>query len=163
MTLIVKRRFSGLIAPWVAAALLWPAALAGQAAPATRTAPAADPRKMAAAVEAYVAAFEKGSVDEVVALFAEDATVEDPVGSKIHRGRTAIRAFYTPAMRVGSKLKLAGPVRIARDYAVFPFSVHVRRGSRTMRIDVIDSFRFNDRNQVIEMRAFWGPTNMHME
>ena len=29
------------------------------------------------------------------------------------------------------------------------------------RIDVIDTFRFNEANEVIEMRAYWGPTNMH--
>ena len=29
------------------------------------------------------------------------------------------------------------------------------------RIDVIDTFRFNDANEVIEMRAYWGPSNMH--
>lgn len=120
-----------------------------------------DPKKMVAAVEAYVAAFEKGDPDAVAALYAEDATVEDPIGSSIHRGRAAVRAFYAESMKTGAKLKLEGPVRVAGDYAVFPFSVNLNFGGGPKRIDVIDTFRFNAAGEVVEMRAFWGPTNMH--
>ena len=52
-----------------------------------------DPKKMEAAVHAYVAAFEAGSADQAAALFAPDATVEDPVGTPQRRGREAIHAF----------------------------------------------------------------------
>lgn len=120
-----------------------------------------DPVKMESAVHAYVAAFEAGSADQVAALYAQDATVEDPIGSPIHKGREAIRAFYAESMKTGAKLKLEGPVRVAGDYAVFPFSVNLNYDGGHKRIDVIDTFRFNDANEVIEMRAFWGPTNMH--
>lgn len=120
-----------------------------------------DPVKMEAAVHAYVAAFEAGSADQVAALYAQDATVEDPIGSPIHKGREAIRAFYAQSMQTGAKLKLEGPVRVAGDYAVFPFSVNLNYDGGHKRIDVIDTFRFNAANEVIEMRAFWGPTNMH--
>jgi len=123
--------------------------------------PMPDPQKMEAAVNAYVAAFEAGSADQVAALYAADATVEDPIGSPIHKGREAIRAFYAESMKTGAKLKLEGPVRVAGDYAVFPFSVNLNYDGGHKRIDVIDTFRFNDANEVIEMRAFWGPTNMH--
>jgi len=155
MSLLDRREFGRLSAAFAVAVLPGGAfaAQAGAAAP--------DREKMAAAVNAYVAAFEKGSLDDVVALFAENATVEDPVGGRVQRGREAIRAFYRQPVALGSKLKLEGPIRIAGDYAVFPFTVTVKQGARTMRIDVIDAFRFNDRNEVIEMRAFWGPANMH--
>ncbi|MDD3798222.1 MAG: nuclear transport factor 2 family protein [Novosphingobium sp.] len=120
-----------------------------------------DPAKMVAAVEEYVAAFEAGSSDRVAALYAEDATVEDPIGTPRHVGREAIRAFYAESMKTGAKLKLEGPIRVAEDYAVFPFSVNLHYEGSDKRIDVIDTFRFNDASEVIEMRAFWGPANMH--
>jgi steroid delta-isomerase len=120
-----------------------------------------DPQKMEAAVHAYVAAFEAGSADQVAALYAEDATCEDPIGTPRHVGREAIRAFYAESMKTGAKLTLEGPVRICADYAVFPFAVHLNYDGGAKRIDVIDTFRFNEANDVIEMRAFWGPTNMH--
>ena len=120
-----------------------------------------DPAAMEAAVHEYVAAFEAGSADRVAALYAADATVEDPIGTPMHRGREAIRAFYAESMKTGAKLKLEGPVRVAGDYAVFPFSVNLHWEGSDKRIDVIDTFRFNDTNEVVEMRAFWGPSNMH--
>ena len=120
-----------------------------------------DPAAMEAAVHEYVAAFEAGSADRVAALYAADATVEDPIGSPMHRGREAIRAFYAESMKTGAKLKLEGSVRVAGDYAVFPFSVDLHWEGSDKRIDVIDTFRFNDTNEVVEMRAFWGPSNMH--
>ncbi len=120
-----------------------------------------DPAKMEAAVHAYVAAFEAGSADQVAALYSQDATVEDPIGSPIHQGREAVRAFYAESMKTGAKLELLGPVRIAGDYACFPFSVNLNYDGGPKRIDVIDTFRFNEANEVVEMRAFWGPSNMH--
>jgi steroid Delta-isomerase len=120
-----------------------------------------DPRKMEAAIHEYVAAFEAGSVERVIALYADDATVEDPVGSDVVAGREAIFAFYTGAMKTGAKLRLEGPVRICGDYAAFPFSVLMHWQGKDQRVDVIDTFRFNSANEVIEMRAYFGPTNMH--
>ena len=119
------------------------------------------PAKMEAAVHEYVAAFEAGSADRVAAIYAEDATVEDPIGAPIHHGREAIRAFYAESMKTGAKLTLEGPVRVTGEYAVFPFAVHLHYQGSDKRIDVIDTFRFNAEGQVVEMRAFWGPTNMH--
>lgn len=120
-----------------------------------------DPARMEAAVHAYVAAFELGSADQVAAIYAEDATVEDPIGAPAHLGRDAIRAFYAESMKTGARLTLEGPIRVAGDYAVFPFSVHLDFDGGPKRIDVIDTFRFNEANEVVEMRAFWGPSNMH--
>ena len=120
-----------------------------------------NPEKMEAAVHAYVAAFEAGSAAQVAALYSQDATVEDPIGSPIHHGREAIRAFYAESMKTGAKLKLEGPIRVAGDYAAFPFSVNLHWVGADKRIDVIDTFRFNENNEVVEMRAFWGPANLH--
>ena len=121
-----------------------------------------DPQKMAAAVETYVASVAKRDHNAVANLFAEQCTVEDPVGAPIHNGREAVREFYKMAMGGGAKLSLDGPIRIAADYAVFPFTVSVpgADGAAGIRINVIDTFKFNDENKIIEMRAFWGPTNV---
>jgi len=116
---------------------------------------------MEAAVHEYVAAFAAGSAERVAALYALDATVEDPVGAPKHVGRDAVLAFYQQSMATGAKLELLGPVRVVADYAVFPFAVHLHWEGSDKRIDVIDTFRFNEANEVVEMRAFWGTDNMH--
>jgi steroid delta-isomerase len=120
-----------------------------------------DLEKMEAAVHAYVAAFDASDPDGVAALYAQDASVEDPIGTPVHNGREAIRAFYAESMKTGAKLKLEGPVRLAGDYAVFAFSVRLHFDGSDKHIDVIDTFKFNEDNQVAEMRAYWGPSNMH--
>jgi steroid Delta-isomerase len=119
-----------------------------------------NPEKMLAAVHAYIAAFDAADPDAVAALYAENCTVEDPIGSPIHQGRAAVRAFYAESMKTGAKLKLEGPVRMTADYAAFAFSVNLHYAGSAKRIEVIDTFKFNAENQVTEMRAFWGPTNM---
>ena len=45
-------------------------------------------------VNRYIELVAKGSADDLVELYAEDATVEDPVGGEVHIGRQAIRGFY---------------------------------------------------------------------
>lgn len=120
-----------------------------------------DIEKMTSAVHAYVDGFAKGDPAIISALFAEDATVEDPIGSPIRHGRTAIHAFYTESMQTGAKLTINGPIRVGADHAAFAFSVNLHFGGSDKRVDVIDTFRFNDNNEITEMRAFWGPGNMH--
>lgn len=119
------------------------------------------PEHLVATVNAYVAAFAAKNPQGVADLFAEDATVEDPVGSPAHNGKDAILAFYTQSMATGAKLELNGPVRVALPYAAFAFSVHLHWEGKDQRVDVIDTFKFNDDGKVIEMRAYFGPTNMH--
>lgn len=119
-----------------------------------------DPAKMEAAIHSYVDAFAKQDASLVAALFAEDCVVEDPVGTPPHKGREAVHQFYTHSVGTGAKLTLAGPVRIAGEYAAFAFSVRVDMEGVPHQIDVIDVMRFNDDNKIIEMRAYFGPMNI---
>lgn len=120
----------------------------------------ATPEQMTAAVHGYVAAFDKGDPEAVVALFAPDATVEDPVGTEAKVGHAAIREFYTVSMATGAKLQLEGPIRLATDYAAFAFRVELTMEGKLLTVDVIDTFKFNADGKVTEMRAYFGPSNM---
>ncbi len=131
-----------------------------------------NPEKMAASVLAYIDLFNAQDAAGIAALYADDASVTDPVGTPPKNGKDAILAFYTLAVKNGAKLVQNGPTRIVADHAAFAFTVSV--GAMTavdkavdvelpaggMTIDVIDTFKFNDDNKVTEMRAFWGPTNI---
>lgn len=112
------------------------------------------------AVEAYVAAFEAGDAAAAASLFAEDAAIEDPIGTPLISGIEAIRAFYAKSMRTGAKLRLDGPVRGGDRYAAFAFTVLLNFQGGEKQISVIDTFAFNDSGKVTQMRAFWGPENM---
>lgn len=112
------------------------------------------------AVEAYIAAYAKGDLEGIMAVFADGATVEDPVGSPPLVGKPAIRALMSAGVAMGAKLSLLGDIRCAGDYAAFPFVVALDYEGRDTRIEVIDVFRFDDQGKVVEMRAFFGPENI---
>ncbi len=108
-----------------------------------------------AAVHRYVEAFEKSDIGIIKALFAEDARVEDPVGSDAHEGIEAVCGFYEGAFGMGASLTLTGNPRCAGNAVAFPFQVHIPG----MSIEVIDVFEFDDRGRVRSMKAYWGPEN----
>ena len=53
------------------------------------------PEDNAKTVNRYLELAAQGKVDDIVELYAEDGTVEDPVGGEVHIGREAIRGFYS--------------------------------------------------------------------
>ena len=118
------------------------------------------PEQMSAAVQAYVAAFDQGDPDAAAALFAEDAVVEDPIGSPPHVGQAAIRAFYAASMKTGAKLILSCPPRLAPPHLAFAMQVRLNWQGRDMAIDVIDTMEFNADGKVSRMQAYFGPSNM---
>lgn len=115
-------------------------------------------QKMIAAVEGYITHFNAADHNAIAMLYAEDATVEDPVGTPLKKGREDIRDFYEGAVKGGTQLELIGPIRLAEREAAFPFKATV--GAANMVIEIIDTFKFNDAGEVTEMRAFWGPENI---
>lgn len=116
--------------------------------------------QMTAAVHAYVAGFADSDPQAIAALFADDATVEDPLGTPIKRGKAEILEFYTGSMATGAKLELLGDLRCAADMVAFPFAVKLEWSGGKTVIEVIDTFRINDAGKIVEMRAYWGPANM---
>jgi steroid delta-isomerase len=109
-----------------------------------------------AVVEKYMQAFAKNDLDLIKEIYADDATVEDPVGSEAHRGITAILEFYRQGMATGAKLELTGPPRCAGNAVAFPFCCT----ASGMKIQVIDVFEFNPGGKVVSMKAYWGPENV---
>ena len=71
-----------------------------------------DPNHIRQVYDRYPELVTKGDVDGIVELYADDATIEDPIGSDIRQGRAAIRAFYEAAAGTIT-MKRTGPVRVA--------------------------------------------------
>ncbi len=104
--------------------------------------------------ERYPEMVSKGDVEGILALYAEDATIEDPIGSELRRGRDAIRAFYeASAGRV--TMKRTGPVRVAGREAATPLVVLLGPEGQQQALDVISVMSFDDAGKITSMRAFW--------
>lgn len=109
-----------------------------------------------AAVHRYVEAFDKQDMDIIRDIYADDAVVEDPVGTDPHVGIEAVCAFYEGALTSGAKLALTGTPRCSGNAVAFPFQVRMPG----MHIEIVDVFEFNDAGKVVSMKAYWGPENM---
>ncbi len=110
-------------------------------------------------VEAYVDRVANGTADEVLALYAEGATVEDPVGTDVREGLEAIREFYAPLETMEQEGRLV-TARIAGGQAAFMFELATKAGDSTFTLSPIDVMTFDDDGRITSMRAFWGEADM---
>ena len=113
-----------------------------------------------AVCQAYLDGLVAGDLDAVLSLFADDATVEDPVGTEPKVGREALAAFYQIACDFVTAAQLTGTPRVAGNEVAFPFEITTGSGDNASIISIIDAFRFNEAGKIVSMRAWWGGENV---
>ncbi|MCX6469396.1 MAG: nuclear transport factor 2 family protein [Corynebacteriales bacterium] len=114
--------------------------------------------QIANAVKAYVELVGSGTAEQVVDLYADSATVEDPIGSDIKSTREALLEFYGVIAQLERSTELKW-MRIAGDTAVFEFSLVTAAGDAKFEVTPIDIMRFDDEGRVVSMRAVWDPAS----
>ncbi|MCV7058458.1 nuclear transport factor 2 family protein [Mycolicibacterium gilvum] len=108
-------------------------------------------------VQRYLDTVVSGNAEEVAALYAEDATLEDPVGGgEVHIGRQAIAGFYNNISGAEVKTELLS-FRAGGTEAAFLFAITV---GGAMRIEPIEVMTFNADGQITSMKAYWGPQDI---
>ena len=118
------------------------------------------PEHMIETVHAYLAAINAGDMDAVMALYADNAAVEDPAGTEPKRG-DEILAFYQNAFAGGADVTLTDTIRVSERTAAFPFRAIIKKiDGPTLTVEVIDIFEFDDAGKVEKMTAHFGPTNL---
>jgi steroid delta-isomerase len=120
------------------------------------------PDELRAVVADYVEAMSTSDKAAYVGMFAEDATVEDPVGSEIRRGHDEIGAFWDMVHSLSGTITLVptGPVRVAGDEVAFPMQAVSDVGGTKMVVDIIDTFVVDEKGKIASMRAFWDMSEM---
>ncbi len=117
---------------------------------------AASTDKIREVVEAYVRLVADGKATEVADLYTDDATVEDPVGTDVRRGREAILEFYGGLEGMEARTTLH-QVKIAAGEAVFSFELVTTVGDKSYTVAPIDHMVFDEDGKITAMRAFWDP------
>lgn len=110
-------------------------------------------------VDSYIRNLNEKDLGGILELFAENGTVEDPVGSEVVKGKAALRKFYSGAVSIDLSLTRTGPVRIAGNEVAFPFQLRMNVEGEAMITDIIDIFRFDQDGKIVSMRVFWGESN----
>jgi steroid delta-isomerase len=111
------------------------------------------------AVNSYVELLATGNGADIAALYSEGATVEDPVGSEVRRGRHAIRELYTDIGTYSRESELVW-LQVAGREAAFLCRVTLNDGDSRTRIEGIDVMSFDDNAKITSMKAYWGPENI---
>ncbi len=110
-------------------------------------------------VNRYIELVGNGSADDLVELYADDATVEDPVGGEVHIGRQAIHGFYSSVNDVQRECELVS-LRVAGNEAAFQFRLTVTAGEHRMVIEPIDVMVFDEDGKVAAMKAYWSAADV---
>ena len=100
----------------------------------------------------YIAAVAAGDYEMTASLYADDATVEDPVGTDPHVGIDAIHAFYKSVAGEGMTAEMIGKVQVVGNIASFHFKIIVDGNSIVEPIDVMT---FDDGGKITSMKAYW--------
>lgn len=114
---------------------------------------------LSAVVHRYLELVGKGSADDIVALFAEDATVEDPVGSEPRVGHQAIREFFTTLESLDRATDLVS-LRVCGHEAAFQFAITFDPGMGPMRLDPIDTVVIDQTGKIKSLRSYFSPADV---
>ena len=110
-----------------------------------------------ATIDRYVEVFSAGDRAGYLSLFADDATVEDPVGAEVVSGRDGLEGFWdgVRAMSPEIELQLTGAPRLAAGEAAFPMRAITTLGDAKLAVEIIDVMTFADDGRITSLRAFW--------
>lgn len=121
-------------------------------------------REIRDVVEQYVKLVGAGPTEDIVALYAPDAVIEDPIGTEPKQGHEAIRAFYDVIASLERETSLAPEtVRIAGNHAAFVFTLVTKAGGQRMTLSPIDVMEFDTEGRITRMRAYWSADDMAVE
>ncbi|MAG31627.1 MAG: hypothetical protein CL908_12135 [Deltaproteobacteria bacterium] len=108
-------------------------------------------------VECYLERHAGLDLEGLLELFAEEATVEDPVGAALHFGLEAIRSFYREThVRIGRLvIERVGDVLVGGDEIAFRVRARLAAAEDASGMDVIYSLRVDDELRIASLRAFF--------
>ena len=120
------------------------------------------PEEIRATVHSYVDMMCRSDIDGIIALYADSATAEDPVGGEVQQGIEALRNFYSltaPMLQV----ELNGPVCVSGNECAFLLQAELTMGDSKSYLDATDTFSFGDDGKITSMRAYWDPAELRPE
>lgn len=108
-------------------------------------------------VQRYVDALNARDLEGILAVYAEDAEVHDPVFERSFYGKPALRDFYTQVIQ-RAQLEIVGPIRGTHGNVT---ATPIKARIPGFEIDVISLTTFDDAGLVRHYAAYWCQTDMH--
>lgn len=116
----------------------------------------ADRAQLVSVCDRYVERVSARDTDGIMALYAEDCWVEDPIGSPRKVGRDAVREFYAglETLEVSPTMTRIGPVCVCGGEAAFQFRIDIDLGETKIAMTSTDTMTFDDDGRITSMRAY---------
>jgi steroid delta-isomerase len=107
-------------------------------------------------IDTYYAAAMGKDREAFLALFAVDASHEDPVGGPVNHGHEDIGAFFDRGVvPTTMDLRLSSPLIVAGDEMIALLEVRIGEGAQRMLLaPVVEHFVFDDDGIIVGFRAF---------
>ena len=113
--------------------------------------------KIRSVLGAYCQGVRDENLDAICALYAEDATVEDPYGAPKKCGIDEIRAFYATSLLAKPRLRIAGEPVIVGAFSATPLIVDVHYNGRERVIELISIMSYDEDCKITTMTAYFDP------
>ncbi|MGB8402667.1 MAG: nuclear transport factor 2 family protein [Mycobacterium sp.] len=108
-------------------------------------------------VARYVELLAAHEPEKIVDLFAENATIEDPVGTELKIGRQSMVDFYAVLASMEEISVEFLWSKVAADTAVFAFKLRAGTGAYGYELSPVDIMTFDDDAKIVSLRAVWDP------
>jgi len=100
----------------------------------------------------------------LLSLFAEDAVLEDPVGTPPFRGHEGIGKFWDFALSDSSRqiTPRLEEIRACGNQGILRFTMQVRLPDerKGLNLSIIEHAQLNDAGKLIHLRAFWDESSV---
>lgn len=112
-----------------------------------------------ATLESYIRAWSTKNKELLLSILADDAVMEDPVGTPPFRGREGIGRFWDFAFQNSNRtLKpRLEEIRICGSEGILRFTMEVREPSTRLGLDlsIIEHVEFDEIGRIRRLHAFW--------
>jgi steroid delta-isomerase len=115
-------------------------------------------------IETYISTYSATDRDGWLECFAEDAWIEDPIGTPRREGLEAIGEFWDEAHAIPDHIHLRlGDIRvIIGQEAAFTLQARPNLGGDTYAFDIIDHLTFDADGKILSIRAFYDAATMRL-
>ena len=104
----------------------------------------------------YLATLRKGNLIEILKLFSDEATLEDPYGTTPLSGKKEIGEVFKRVLGEGLQIEDIAPFHCAGDTVAMTYKIVLPR----IKFKTISLMKLNDDGKIINFRAYWSDANI---
>jgi len=114
-----------------------------------------------ALVDRYISAFNTRDRNTYISLFADGATVEDPLGSPPIGSASQLGAFFDATTSVPLHLELEkDSIRVSGTHVAFRFQLELGAGTSQVATKPVDVLDLDGDGKIVSLVAYWKPADL---